>query len=93
MTGGHQPSTPLATGARVYTHDHRPLGRVREVRPHRFEVEPPHTAAYWLSTDCIHWAAEGLVLLELGTEDLAGYQIEYPDGAGGADSPDVGGEH
>ncbi len=93
MVSRHDPTGALTAGARVYTQDHRPLGWVREIRQRRLQVEPPQAAAYWLSTDCIHWTAEGVVLLGMDTEDLAGYQMECPDGADGADSPDVGGEH
>ena len=88
-----EPSTTLTLGARVYTQDRSPLGWVREIRPRHFQVEPPQAVAYWLSTDCIDWTAEGVVLLRMDSEDLVGYRMECPDGADAADSPDVGGEH
>jgi hypothetical protein len=93
MVLGHEPFEPVTMGARVYTQDRIPLGWVRDIRRYLFQVEPPRAAAYWLNTDCIRWTAEGVVLLGIDTEDLDGYQIECPDGADVADSPDVGGEH
>jgi len=93
MVRGHEPSDPLTRGARVYTQDRIPLGRVGESRRHLFQVEPPRAPAYWLSTDCIRWTAEGVLLLSIDTEDLSDYQMDWPDAAEADDSPDVGGEH
>lgn len=68
----------FSVGAPVYAQDGDQLGTVKEVRGQYVKIDVPMAPDYWLRTDALRMAGNGITLA-VGRDRLAEYQVANPD--------------
>jgi len=82
------PNTKVLTeGDRVITSDGKELGLIKELKPDRFKVDVRWALDYWLGTEIVDSAEQGIVQLFITKEGIGPAKLHDIDKIDGSELP------